>query len=614
MAAFQDDIPLPDVTHLQLDAREELITTLKSLSGIKDLVLDVDLMKPIDRITAGATLLKEHGVDKIYKLDGPKALQGTNQVMFLIRPRVLLVQHIAAQIQQAKKVGHKRNYMIVFVPRKLYSCERILEQEGVYGDVRIAELNLDFIRLDNDVISLELPQFFNNFYLDSDETWCHSAARGLVTLQQLFGGIPNVYGQGKCAKIVSDIADMIFDDPSVGAPNYLQSQIGHVFLIDRDVDLVTPQCSQVAYEGLLDDTFGINSSYVEFGPEVTGTDATMKLILTSSDEVFNDIRDQHLTSVFSFLSGKAKDLQSGYDKRHNMTSVSQMKDFVANDLKGLKQAHKSLTVHIGACEYIMKSKAKGEFEEQMRTEHSLLEGSDTRENIQYIEELINKQCDKFVVLRLLCLLSLTQNGIASQTYRSLKTQFLHSYGFEHLLTFSTLQRLGMLVEQETGQSAAKLGGGIAATLAGKSSNHKLRCKKLNLIPKTPDDINLKRPNDMSYVFSGAYTPLCCRLVEQVLQKEGFTGLEDVTKLLPGPSFYKPKAKSAKSGVSSSKAGSSQVVLVYFLGGCTFSEISALRLLGQTFGKQKGYKFLIATTSIINCNSMIKNVIDFDCPE
>ena len=36
------------------------------------------------------------------------------------------------------------------------------------------------------------------------------------------------------------------------------------------------------------------------------------------------------------------------------------------------------------------------------------------------------------------------------------------------------------------------------------------------IPKSPDDVNLRNPDDMSYVFSGAYTPLLCRIIEQVL--------------------------------------------------------------------------------------------------
>ena len=35
------------------------------------------------------------------------------------------------------------------------------------------------------------------------------------------------------------------------------------------------------------------------------------------------------------------------------------------------------------------------------------------------------------------------------------------------------------------------------------------------VPKSSDDVNLKNPNDMSYVFSGAYTPMLCKLVDQV---------------------------------------------------------------------------------------------------
>ena len=51
-------------------------------------------------------------------------------------------------------------------------------------------------------------------------------------------------------------------------------------------------------------------------------------------------------------------------------SVAEMKDFVANDLKGLKATHKSLTLHISACEVITKRKTQGgELEEQLATEH-----------------------------------------------------------------------------------------------------------------------------------------------------------------------------------------------------------------------------------------------------
>lgn len=48
---------------------------------------------------------------------------------------------------------------------------------------------------------------------------------------------------------------------------------------------MTPLCSQVTYEGLLDDTFGIQCGVVEFDKEVTGTDKSIKLPVNSSDEV-----------------------------------------------------------------------------------------------------------------------------------------------------------------------------------------------------------------------------------------------------------------------------------------------------------------------------------------
>ena len=36
------------------------------------------------------------------------------------------------------------------------------------------------------------------------------------------------------------------------------------------------------------------------------------------------------------------------------------------------------------------------------------------------------------------------------------------------------------------------------------------------IPKSAEEINLKMPTDMSYVFSGAFSPPICKFIEQVV--------------------------------------------------------------------------------------------------
>ncbi|KAL5004381.1 hypothetical protein ScPMuIL_017837 [Solemya velum] len=148
----------------------------------------------------------------------------------------------------------------------------------------------------------------------------------------------------------------------------------------------------------------------------------------------------------------------------------------------------------------------------------------------------------------------------------------------------------------------KVAAGMAAMT--KQSSFKALKKKLSLIPKT-DDVNLRSPNDMSYVFSGAYSPLSCKIVEQVLTREGFYGFEEIMRSLSSTCMTYSNVRVKLNRGTSNTPPAARVVLVYFLGGCTYSEIAALRFLG----KLKGYRFLVATTAIVNGNSFLQSVMD-----
>ncbi|XP_042329960.1 vacuolar protein sorting-associated protein 33B-like, partial [Sceloporus undulatus] len=319
-----------------------------------------------------------------------------------------------------------------------------------------------------------------------------------------------------------------------------------------DVDYVTALCSQVVYEGLVDDTFRIKCGSVDFGPEVTSSDRSIKVLLNAQDKVFNQIRNEHFSSVFGFLSQKARNLQAQYDRRRGM-DIKQMKDFVSQELKGLKQEHRLLSLHIGACESIMKKKTRQDFQELLKTEHALLEGFDIRESISFIEEHIDRQVSPIESLRMLCLLSITENGLPPKDYRSLKTQYLQSYGPEHLLTFHNLRQLGLLTEQVPGETLTAVENKVSKLVtdraAGKlsdafssiarKSHFRAISKKLGLIPRVDGEYDLKVPRDMAYVFSGAYIPLSCKIIEQVLERKSWLGLEEAVKLLGGNEFMVP---------------------------------------------------------------------------
>merc|ERR1712168_308657 len=98
----------------------------------------------------------------------------------------------------------------------------------------------------------------------------------------------------------------------------------------------------------------------------------MKLRLNSSDNVFNEIRGLHISSIFPLLSHRAKMIQVGYDKRNDLESVSEMKAYASEDLKKLKNQHKGLEVHISSCEAIMSARKAEKFEDCLQIEQCLL--------------------------------------------------------------------------------------------------------------------------------------------------------------------------------------------------------------------------------------------------
>ncbi|XP_062272893.1 vacuolar protein sorting-associated protein 33B isoform X2 [Scomber scombrus] len=574
-SARRDCPELPDFSLLKRLARDQLIYLLEQLPGKKDLFIEADLMSPLDRI-ANVSTLKQHEVDKLYKVEYKPIISTSDQLCFLIRPRIQTVKWICDVANADKAAGKFRRYKIIFTPQKFYACEAVLEEQGIFGDVTTDEWAFYLLPLDDDIISLELPEFFRDNFLMAYESCRDQVAEGEQRAQK--------------------------------------AEIGNVFLIDRDVDFVTPLCSQVVYEGLVDDIFKIKCGCVEFGPEVTSSDKSLKVMLNSQDKVFNEIRNEHFSNVFSFLSQKARNLQTAYDKRRGM-DIKQIKTFVSEELKGLKQEHRLLSLHIGASESIMKKKTKQDFQEMLKTEHSLLEGFELRECISFIEEHINRQVSMIESLRLLCLLSITENGLLPKDYRSLKAQFLQSYGVEHLLTFYNLRQMGLLVEQQPGETLTvmetKVGKLVNDKTAGKltdafsslakKSNFRALSRRLNLVPKSDDEYDLRVPKDMAYIFSGAYVPLSCKLIEQVLERDGWTGLDEVTRLLNCPEF----AATAGNGPDvKAKSDSQRIVLVMFLGGCTFSEISALRFLGR----ERGYKFIVVTTAITNSSRLLEALL------
>ncbi|XP_024401527.1 vacuolar protein-sorting-associated protein 33 homolog [Physcomitrium patens] len=588
-----------NLSNLREQAQRELGEVLDSMRGKKVLVLDPQLSGPLALI-AQTSLLKEHGVENLYYVDADPVQTECKNVIYLVRPRIPLMKQIVAHIEQDNGRQLQKSYSVIFMPRRTIVCEKVLDEVKAVGNVTIREFPLYFIPFDEDVLSLELERSFKETKVDGDTSSLWYMARAITKLQELYGVIPNVKGKGKAASQVSDILLRMQREQAPPLPASAKPpEIDTLILIDRQVDMVTPMCSQLTYEGVIDEFIQINNGAVEVEPSVMGAPPSnnaqvstkkVKVPLNSSDKLYREIRDLNFGVVGQVLRQKAVSIKQDYSDvtAADNQSISDVKDFVKK-LNVLPE----ITRHVNIAQHLSKFTTKPTFLSRLSMEQTLVEGQNYDASFTYVEEMIHRQEPIESVLRLLILLSVTNNGLPKKHYDYLRRELLHSYGFEHMFTLSNLEKAGLLIKQEA------------------KSNWQAVKKGINLVPEENDDIN---PSDIAYVFSG-YAPLSIRLVQWALRGEWQQS--EFLRLLPGATFERFEKNQEVNIIRRETVPSTDsvpgtdarrlVILVIFIGGVTFAEISALRFLESQEGMK--YDFIIATTKLVNGTTLVKSLID-----
>jgi len=581
----------------------------------KVMVFDSSLAGPIGQVVE-MSLLRELGVDTLYYLaPGPMVTQAKH-VIYIVRPEVKWMRVIAEHIKGHKaQAGERKSYYIYFVPRRRMMCERVLEEEGVWGqDVKIGEYHLDLIPFDNDYLSMELRSEFRDNTIEGDKTSLFYVAKALMKLQSLFGIIPNIQGKGHSSQFVCEMLFRMRREMANEEPLIIP-EIDRLILIDRECDLVTPCISQLTYEGMVDEVFGIYNSTVDLPADMVIDpkanegkplpDKKIKTVLNSNDAIHLKLRDLNFSAVGPCLNQQAQIINDTYAARHQAKSVAEIRVFMES-LASIRQSHQALRVHTNIAEKVIAVTRDPAFRKRLEAEQNMLAGVDYEAALEYIQEAINKQESVVKVFRLLCLYSLTNNGLKEKEYNFIRREILQTYGYRYMFALERFAKLGMFKQTTT-----------------RGNPWERMRQYLRLII---EELNEAEPDDIAYVYSG-YAPVSCRLIEHALRvpipfsktEQGFFGRgdgqeSDIIKgwgagvdanvnLCPGPAFH--ATQTLPKGLSVDEKPS-KVTLVFFVGGICFTEMSACRFMTK---KDPNNSIIVATTKLTNGNNLIESMFE-----
>ncbi|KAH8414709.1 hypothetical protein KR215_000829 [Drosophila sulfurigaster] len=601
---------------LQESACRELVQQLDAIHGSKVIVLDEAMIGPLGLVTK-PNLFRERSIDLLPLKPEMRFPKELSNIVYIVRPQVALMDQLVAHVKTNSQ--HGRQFHILFVPRRSCLCIKQLENKEVMGAFgRLEELPWNFLPLDADVVSMEMLHAYRDVSIDGDTTALYQAAIGLVQLQRLYGRIPKIYGKGVQAQLVWDHAKQLaIDEKSLY--NGDKGAIDQLILLDRGIDLLSPLATQLTYEGLIDEFYGIRQNQLTLPAEhfpsynavnSSSTAATAvraaeeserllsdrgqrkTLMLHSGEELYAELRNKNFNEVRMLLVRKVKEIQEQMNLNSQQQSVQEIKSFVERMPQMLEQkrATSDHTAIAGLIDEQLKSYA---FNDDLAAEQEFMVCADIDKSSSYIEDLIARHSELHNVLRLICLQCAAASGFKERVLNHYKRELAHVYGLEVLLTISNLEKAGLLHAQTESRAYAVLR------------------KTLHL---TVDDSVEVNPKDISYVHS-FYAPLTARVVEHSLKPLGWQSLKSQINNLPGPTFEDFQVPLIGIGGRYGGGGTPsetsllharRVVLVLFVGGCTFAEIAALRFLAAQ--EDNNVQFLIATTKIINKRTFLESVM------
>ncbi|KAF2468033.1 Sec1-like protein [Lindgomyces ingoldianus] len=637
-------------------ARRDLLLLLEGVRGKKNLVLEKALAGPLNLLVKFSTL-QEYGVDRPFFLENDNVDSSQRNIVFLVRgEKAKTVLAVADQIKRLRRNGSiEHEFSILWVPRRTMVSDQLLEEAGVLGEASVSEWPLFFVPLADDVLSLELDDSVTDLYLRKDPTSIYLSAKALMLHQQRHGLFPRIIGKGENAKRLADLLIRMRTEVTAGESSNINgasflgltpsSTIDSLIILDREVDFPTVLLTQLTYEGLIDEVFSISANQTEVDSSVVGgaapqpgqtgsasTTMKRKVMIDPKDSLYGTLGDANFAIVGNLLNKAARRLQSSTERNQLASkTTAELRDFV-NKLPGYQAEQASLKLHTSLAEEIIKHTRTDIFTRSLEVQQNIMSGADPTTQHESITELISRDIPLPTILRLLCLECTTNAGMRPKDLEAFKRAIIQAYGPQHLLTLSSLEKMALLHPRG--------GSGLGATPAAKPgsvTNYTPLRRSLRL---WDDEVNESEPNDISYVFSG-YAPLSIRIVQSIIQKQTLANLikpsshpqaaaqanplaqglrifDDATKYIRGATFDETqtgeeKAVKARSMLNGSHNDAAKTVIVFFLGGVTRAEISALRFIGRKLkevgGEGRGSKIMICSTGVVKGGSLVGSAIE-----
>lgn len=495
------------------------------------------------------------------------------------------------------KEKNSKKFHIIIVPKVLKQFEQSLESNGLYGKVILHNFQWYPLYMDKSFLSLELPDLYRDLYVFNDLSFLSVYAKSMWQLFMVLGKPTFSICIGPHSqRVLKQLQKM----QNLCPGEQMQSDMfGGMLVMDRSNDYVSTLLTPATYTALLNEVCDINCSTYSIKDEVSERAKkefnivpkmnTNTFILDGkSDHIYREIKYQHFSVVTEILSKLTKKLKLKGESVTKKWNIQDGKNFISNELKDIVSTKQKVNNHLQASETVVNILGT-RFEKQKEVEENIIFNNARNNNYKYLEEIVTTENNKKISLRLMCLMAITQK-LTDTEIQNFCNKFFLEYGYNYGYIYNNLKRANFIEKSSKDFLMTNKFLNISK-LTISSSNFYNNTIKFKQIPKDPLKIDLKTPTCCSYVFSGLYIPLIVSVTSMLLNGTPLKELQAKFENVPNVSI-----EYEKNGYPLQNSS----LVVYLIGGVTYSEIAAFSLLE----KLTGSRIVLVSDKIISGNNVM----------
>ena len=348
-----------------------------------------------------------------------------------------------------------------------------------------------------------------------------------------------------------------------------------LIILDRSADLITPLMTQCGYEGLISECFGLEFSIADVqSPEGKIIHEDFSSI---DDTMFLSLRSMTLSEVIKFIDQTHTEIKSVMEQKYSVDDQNAVSNFRNEADQFVKT--KTIFNHNSVSQQLTSAINSNQyFSRLLSLENTAL----TNRTIPFsaIQELIEEGAPFEYVMRMVCLSAILSGSFSD--YSALVKALYINYGIG---VIGILERL-----IEMGYNFSKNSFGVLKYAA--------LIKPLALQnPKWEENGEVE-----AGVYMG-YTPITTRICQKVVNGE-FSTVKKLMEPYVHEVFCSLNQNELEKEKERQKEKNEQWI-VLFVGGCTHSEINALRRISQLGIDKPQFSFI--TTELFSSKSFIKDL-------